>query len=105
MAVRLIDTHSHIYEEAFEEDFQEVLDRAERSGIYKILLPNVDCSTIEPLMAACEHSESLYPMMGLHPTSVKEDWQEQMSKIREVLYESRDRFCAVGEIGIGLYWD
>ncbi len=105
MAIRLIDTHSHIYEVEFEQDFQAVLERAEANGIYKILLPNVDCSTIEPLLKTCERSESLFPMMGLHPTSVKEDWQQQLSQIREVLYQNKDKFCAVGEIGIDLYWD
>lgn len=101
----LIDTHSHIYEKDFEQDIVQVMERASANGVKKILLPNVDCSTIEPLLLLCDKFEGLYPMMGLHPTSVNANWEEDLGNIRKVLFENPSRFCAVGEVGLDLYWD
>lgn len=101
----LIDTHSHIYEKDFEQDIAQVLERAEENGVKKILLPNVDCSSVEPLLQLCEKHEGLYPMMGLHPTSVNANWAEELDTIKKILFENPSRFCAIGEIGLDLYWD
>lgn len=101
----LIDTHSHIYEKDFEQDIAQVLERAEENGVKKILLPNVDCSSVEPLLQLCEKHEGLYPMMGLHPTSVNANWAEELNTIKKILFENPSRFCAIGEIGLDLYWD
>ena len=101
----LIDTHSHIYEKDFEQDIVQVMERASANGVKKILLPNVDCSTVEPLLLLCDKFEGLYPMMGLHPTSVNANWEEDLGNIRKVLFENPSRFCAVGEVGLDLYWD
>lgn len=103
--MNFIDTHSHIYEKEFEQDLNQVVERALAMGVYKILLPNVDVSTIEPLILTCKKFDCLYPMMGLHPTSVNEHWEEDLKRIKETLYAQKDLFYAVGEIGVDLYWD
>ena len=103
--MRLIDTHSHIYDADFDADIQEVIDRATDNGVFKILLPNVDSESIKPMMDLAEKFDFLYPMMGLHPTSIKEDWEKELSLVKNHLFSQSDKFCAVGEIGIDLYWD
>jgi TatD DNase family protein len=99
-----IDTHTHLYVDAFDDDRSEVVDRAFETGIEKLLLPNIDVDSIESM----HQLEANYPgkcisMMGLHPGSVKEDWESQLEVIRKHLF-SRD-YIAVGEIGMDLYWD
>lgn len=103
--MKLIDTHSHLYDEVFNSDIEETLSRAKDAGVYKILLPNVDVATIQPMMELSEKFDDLYPMMGLHPTSVKENWQSELETIERALFANPDKFCAVGEIGVDLYWD
>ena len=76
--MRLIDTHSHIYDADFDADIQEVINRATDNGVFKILLPNVDSESIKPMMDLAEKFDFLYPMMGLHPTSIKEDWEKEL---------------------------
>lgn len=103
--MKLIDTHSHIYETEFDSDIQDVINRAEDNGVYKILLPNVDSTTINPMLNLSKQFDNLYPMMGLHPTSIKEDWEKELSIVNNCLFSQPNDFCAVGEIGIDLYWD
>ena len=103
--MRLIDTHTHLYEESFAQDLESVIKRANENGIYKMFIPNVDETTIEPLISLCEKYDCCIPMMGLHPTSVKENYIESLSIIKETLFGNPEKFCAVGEIGIDLYWD
>lgn len=105
MAIQLIDTHSHIYEKEFENDITEVVERAKANGVYKILLANVDTQSLEPIRETCARFSGLYAMAGLHPTSVNENWESELEQIRAVLYQNRERFCAVGEIGLDFYWD
>lgn len=100
----LIDTHAHLYLEEFDNDIDEVVDRAKTIGVEKILLPNIDTSTIESLSKlAKRHPDLFVPMMGLHPTSVKSDWQKQLNAIRDEL--DKGGYIAVGEIGLDLHWD
>ncbi|TKG92398.1 TatD family deoxyribonuclease [Puteibacter caeruleilacunae] len=100
----LIDTHSHIYSEEFNDDINEVISRCREVGVNKIVLPNVDEESIEPMMTLCEkYPEMCYPLMGLHPTSVTEDYIAQLDLVKE-WFEKRT-FYGVGEIGIDLYWD
>lgn len=102
--MRLIDTHSHIYAEEFSEDVLQVEARAIEAGVSRILLPNIDATSIEPLRNLFSRNTQLYqPMMGLHPTSVKEDWEKQLSIVEKAL--NSYPYIAVGEIGIDLYWD
>ncbi|HBL34857.1 MAG TPA: hydrolase TatD [Porphyromonadaceae bacterium] len=102
--MRLIDTHAHLYSEDFANDLGEAVERAQASGVKKVLLPNIDVSSVRALQETVRSFPAFFiPMMGLHPTSVKEDWQEQLSVIREEL--NRTKYIGVGEIGIDLYWD
>ncbi len=99
-----IDTHTHLFLEEFKADRTKVVQGAIGSGVDLMLMPNVDASTIDALVntAACFPKNCL-PMMGLHPTSVKEDYKKQLVKIEELLRTKN--FIAVGETGIDLYWD
>lgn len=100
----MIDTHAHLFTKEFEEDFEEMIARAKSIGVEKVLLPNIDESTIESLRSTIKRYPSfLIPMMGLHPTSVNDDWQNQLSIIYEEL--NKNEYCAVGEIGVDLYWN
>ncbi|NOU61665.1 TatD family hydrolase [Marinifilum caeruleilacunae] len=102
--MNLIDTHSHIYSKEFNGDIQEIIENSKEAGVEKILLPNIDSESIEPMHALEEMFPGYcIPMMGLHPTSVKENYEEELALCKNWL-ESK-KYCAVGEIGIDLYWD
>jgi len=100
----LIDTHSHIYSEDFIHDRDEALQRAYESGVKKIVLPNIDSGSIKHMLDLSDAYPHLcYPLMGVHPTSVDEDYKEELQAI-EYWLEKR-KFYGIGEIGIDLYWD
>ncbi|MBI3139882.1 MAG: TatD family hydrolase [Sphingobacteriales bacterium] len=102
--MKLIDTHSHIYLHEFENDRQAMLERAEKEGVNKILLPAIDSETHEALLGMEEkHPGLCIPMMGLHPCSVKANFREELRIIRD--YFGKRPFAAVGEIGLDFYWD
>ncbi len=102
--MRIIDTHSHIYSEEFDADLDAVIERARLSGVEKILMPNIDAETIDRLHhTADKYSGYCIPMIGLHPTSVREDWDKQLEVMKNRL--SQYPYIAIGEIGIDLYWD
>lgn len=101
--VEMIDTHAHLYAEQLL-PIEETIRRAIDSGVGRILLPNIDLESIEPLKKIVDQYPDLcFPMMGLHPCSVKEDYKEVLSIIEKEF--SKNKCCAVGEIGIDLYWD
>lgn len=100
----LIDTHSHIYSEDFLHDRDEVLQRAYSSGVKKIILPNIDSGSIKHMLDLNDAYPHLcYPLMGLHPTSVDEDYKEELEAVEYWL--AKRKFYGIGEIGIDLYWD
>ena len=100
----IVDTHAHLYLDAFEDDLDEVVARAGAVGVEKVLLPNIDETTIQPLRSSVDRYPSFFlPMMGLHPANVGEEWEEQLEIIRKEL--ERPGYVAIGEIGIDLYWD
>ncbi|MEO9485009.1 MAG: TatD family hydrolase [Ekhidna sp.] len=100
----MIDTHAHIYLEHFSEDIDGVIDRALQNGIHKILLPNIDSSTIDQMLELeSQYPDICYPMMGLHPCSVKEDFEKELRLIED--WMNKRSFLAVGEMGTDLYWD
>ncbi len=104
--LRIIDTHSHLFTEEFDADRTAVLKRAEEEGVSRIYLPNIDETTISRLLQVCEdYSGYCFPMMGLHPTSVNEHFEIALQQVHQCLMTHRERFVAVGEIGIDLYWD
>lgn len=106
----MIDTHSHIYAEEFDADREEALTRAAETGVQRLLLPAIDSESHERLFGLCRrHPELCVPMMGLHPTSVNDNprWREELALVERYLAnppEGIGRFCAVGEIGLDLYW-
>lgn len=102
--MKLIDTHSHIYSEAFDEDIAEAIQRAKDANVGQIFLPNIDSESIEPMFKLVkEYPGFCLPMMGLHPTSIKENYEEELAICEKWL--SEEKFIAIGEIGIDLYWD
>jgi len=101
--MELIDTHSHIYDEAFRDDFADVIGRARESGVVACVMPGIDRSCYADLCAKADELPGFaWPCIGLHPTSVGEDWQEELDFVREHLTERPWR--AVGEIGLDEYW-
>lgn len=100
----IIDTHSHIYDESFDEDRELMLKRARLNGVSHILMPNINIDSLERIHRTVEeHKGYCLPMMGLHPTSVSNNWQNDLDTLRK-LFET-NKYIAVGEIGIDLYWD
>lgn len=104
--MRVIDSHSHLYLEQFQSDLSEVIARAKAMGVEKILLPNIDDTTISPLLSVCNTwNDYCFPMMGLHPTSVKKDYSFKLERIKKELEREIDRYIGIGEIGLDFYWD
>jgi len=100
----LIDTHSHLYLEEFDADRNEVMERAWEAGVHEVYLPNIDSSTIAAMLSMeADCPGRCFPMMGLHPSSVKENFRDELKVVERWLSERP--FCAVGEIGLDLYWD
>ncbi len=100
----MIDTHSHIYLDQFKTDIAEVIQRAREENITAIILPNIDSSTIGSMhKLALEYPGYLIPLMGLHPTHVKENYREELKRVKRQF--EKYTYKGVGEIGIDLYWD
>lgn len=102
--MQLIDTHTHLYVEAFDQDRDEVISRAMRAGVTQFYLPAIDSAYTQRMLEL----EKRFPnhvrlMMGLHPTHVKDNVGEELEHVKQML--EIHRFYAVGEIGIDLYWD
>ena len=100
----MIDTHSHIYSEDFDADRGEVIRRAQEAGVTKIIMPNVDSESLPGML----ETERMFPdvclaAIGLHPTSVKENYLDELALVKSEL--ERRKYMAIGEIGIDLYWD
>jgi TatD DNase family protein len=100
----LTDTHCHLYLDDFKEDSPEVIQRAMEAGVGKFYLPNIDLAVIPDMLAL----ESAYPghcfaMMGLHPCSVKANYRDELSVMREWL--DKRKFAAIGEVGLDFFWD
>ena len=102
--MQFVDTHTHLFSPSFEEDRTLIVERAIKARVEKMLLPNIDIESIEPMYDLCDQfPNNCFPMMGLHPGSVDEKWEENLEIIRKNLFERKN--CAVGEIGMDLYWD
>jgi TatD DNase family protein len=99
-----IDTHCHIYLPEFDNDIDFVIQRAEQQGVTRFYLPSIDSTTERDLLGLEERfPEKCFAMMGLHPTSVKENYKLELRWVEEWL--KKRRFAAVGEIGLDFYWD
>jgi len=103
----LIDTHAHLYLDEFDNDRETVIQNAMHSGVKHILCPNIDSESLLALDTLCQNYPGYcHPMMGLHPTSVKDNFEDELEIIRKRLFDSSaEKYKAIGEIGIDLYWD
>jgi TatD DNase family protein len=102
--MRLIDTHAHLFVEQFDNDRSQIIQNAISKEVERIYLPNIDLSTIERLnQVLLDYPDICFGMMGLHPCSVKDNYQEELDQIKKEFETTK--YCAVGEIGIDLYWD
>ena len=107
-----IDTHCHLYDESFDADRDQALQRALDAGVSTLLLPDIDSTSTPHLDAFLQaHPDCCRPMAGLHPTSVKEDYEQELAHVHDRLFHLSpltshlSPFIAVGEIGMDLYWD
>ena len=101
----LTDTHAHIYLDVFDDDRDAMMQRAIDAGVERLFLPNIDLSSIDAVKGlAARWPTRVWPMMGLHPCSVQENWSETLDAIEEEL-RGDTKYVAVGEIGIDLYWN
>ena len=97
--MRLIDSHSHLFLEEFAEDLPQVMARAREAGVTHIFMPNIDSTTIGPMLRVCrEYKGYCYPMIGLHPTSVDADYEKELEIVAREL-ASPNEFVAVGDPG------
>ena len=102
--MNITDTHTHLYSSQFDEDQPEMMQRAFDAGISRFFIPAIDSSYTDAMLKLEKnYPENVFLMMGLHPTSVKENVEEELAHVKEMI-DSRD-FYAIGEIGIDLYWD
>ena len=100
----ITDTHTHLYSEAFDEDRDEMMQRAIANNVQRLFVPAIDSTyTTRMLELEKQYPENVFLMMGLHPTHVKENYEEELSHVKEML--QKHKFYAVGEIGVDLYWD
>lgn len=104
--MQFIDTHTHLFAEEFSSDGLQVINRALQARVQKMLLPNIDVSSIDSLkeFVALDPVHCL-PMMGLHPCSVTVDYLKDLEIIKKELFDCPDYYIGVGEIGMDLYWD
>lgn len=101
----MIDTHTHLYSDQFDEDRTDMIQRALDKGVEKFFLPAIDSETHQKmLLLETEYPGKIFSMMGLHPCSVQPDsWENELNLVQN--YLSQRDFLAIGEIGIDLYWD
>jgi len=100
----LIDTHAHIYLSDFNKDIDEVIKRSKESGVTKIIIPSIAKKNHHAQIELSEKYPALVlPLIGLHPTSVKEDYKEELSFVEQEL--KKNKYYGIGETGIDLYWD
>lgn len=100
------DTHAHLYAEEFNADRDEMIHRAIDHHVEYLFLPNIDSTLDEAMMQlADKYPGNCFPMMGLHPTSVKQNYREELQRVKDNFKKYPGRFAAIGEVGIDLYWD
>ncbi|MBK8807588.1 MAG: TatD family hydrolase [Bacteroidales bacterium] len=103
--MNFVDTHCHLNADAFNNSITDILAESKANNINTICIPNIDISTIEPISELCKlHSDILYSMIGIHPTSVTKDFESDVEIISNYL-DINKNYIAIGEIGIDLYWD
>jgi TatD DNase family protein len=104
MSFLFTDTHTHLYDEQFDQDRAQIIQRSLDAGVHKMYLPNCDSSTIASMMQmAGQWPQHCFPMMGVHPCYIKENYKEELAIAAGWL--QKEQFAAVGEIGLDYYWD
>jgi TatD DNase family protein len=99
-----IDTHTHIYLEAFDHDRHQIVETAIQSGVSYMMLPNIDRTSMQPMLSLVhDFPDNCFPMTGLHPSSVNENYRDEMAAVEKSLEDGK--FYGIGECGIDLYWD
>lgn len=102
----MIDTHSHIYEPPFNADREEVILRARQAGVEYILLPNINADSIAPMLDMCRcYPGYCYPMLGLHPEDIEENYKQVLADMKAMLEVPDHPYIAIGEVGLDYYWD
>lgn len=102
----IIDTHSHLYDETFDEDRDAVLERARAAGVGKIFLPNINPNTVTSMVQlSAAHPGFLYPMLGLHPEDLGVTWRTMLLAMERLLTVPSHPFIGIGEVGLDYYWD
>ncbi len=102
--MNLIDTHAHLYLPHFKDDVDRVIENAANKNVIKILLPNIDLESARPMLELCKrYRTQCYPMLGLHPNSVKDDFRHQLSTLEQMAGDNE--FVAIGETGMDAYRD
>jgi TatD DNase family protein len=103
--MNFIDTHTHLFASEFNDDIDIVVQNAINNGVSKMLLPNIDSTTTNNMLQLCnKYPQHCFPMIGLHPCSVKKDnIEKEILHVEEML--NKNNFIAIGEIGLDLYWD
>jgi TatD DNase family protein len=105
----LTDTHTHLYSKEFDTERKDLIKNAIDKGISRFFLPNIDTDSLGIMLHLCnEYPQNCFPMIGLHPCSVNEKYQQELNVVKHWLEKensSGKKFYAVGEIGIDLYWD
>lgn len=101
----MIDTHTHTDGEEFNEDRDLVIQRAKDAGVEMMFIPAIDMKSMATVLDTCNRYKGYaYPMIGLHPEEIKDDWQEQLAQMKPMLEDSGHPFIAIGEIGLDYYW-
>ena len=102
----MIDTHSHIYEPPFNADRDEVIQRARQAGVEYIFLPNINAGSIAPMLDMCQRYPGYcFPMLGLHPEDIEENYKQVLADMKAMLEEPDHPYIAIGEVGLDYYWD
>ena len=101
----IIDTHTHIYDEKFDEDRDLCVERAILAGVERFIMPAVDSHTHEKMFKVADDFNHHYPTIGVHPTSIKEDYLRELEVAENFLVQEKNRIVAIGEIGLDYYWD
>jgi len=104
--MRFIDTHTHLFATQFDEDREAVVKQAIDQGVEKLFLPNINVDTLQPMLALYEQfPKHCYPMAGLHPCDVKEDYKGKLTLIRKWIELNESNCFGIGETGLDYYWD
>ena len=103
--IEFVDTHTHLFVQEFDEDKNNVVQRAIAAGVTKLCLPSITEESVPAIMKMCEeHPGVCFPMIGLHPTELGEDYKGVLERLYDIL-KNDNRYIAIGEVGLDFYWD